>query len=194
MKKTLFIAAANAMAAVLITTACSKTDSVTTSREPPGGSGQKNASPFQPYKDPKQRFEIREVAVATEPVDAKSTIEKLPNKLRPSDPANSRTVVLVLTLASENDNLNEIKSSEFSLVYGFNGRESESQCVGLSMGDSDMWGLAETGETSMFVKAKPPQKQKLLFLLPSGVTEATLRHQGAGGAANVKQNIPLGGG
>jgi len=178
---------ASILAALLAVVACNKPESKVGSES---AGGPRNAvDSFRPYQDPKQRFEIQDVAVATEHVDAKSTIEKLPSKLRPADPAKSKTVVLVLTLASKKDDLNEIKSSEFSLLYELDGKESEALCVGLSMGDSDMWGL---GETSVFVRAKPPQKQKLLFLLPSSVNEAALRHREPSGAsANVKQGISL---
>lgn len=181
---------ASILAALLAVVACNKPESKVGSES---AGGPRNAvDSFRPYQDPKQRFEIQDVAVATEHVDAKSTIEKLPSKLRPADPAKSKTVVLVLTLASKKDDLNEIKSSEFSLLYELDGKESEALCVGLSMGDSDMWGLAEKGETAVFVRAKPPQKQKLLFLLPSSVNEAALRHREPSGAsANVKQGISL---
>jgi len=146
------------------------------SNEPAGSLGQKAANSFKPYKDPKQRFEIQDVAVIKDYVDAKSTIEKLPAKLRPSDPEHSKTVVIQLLLASEKADLNEMKSSEFPLRYQLGGKEIDVLCVGFSMGGSDMWGLAEKEDHSIFVRAKPPQKQKLLFLVPSAVNEGSLLH------------------
>lgn len=182
---------ASILAALLAVVGCNKPESKVGSES---AGGPRNAvDAFRPYQDPKQRFEIQDVAVATEHVDAKSTIEKLPSKLRPTDPAKSKTVVLVLTLASKKDDLNEIKSSEFSLLYELDGKESEALCVGLSMGDSDMWGLGEKGETAVFVRAKPPQKQKLLFLLPGAVNEASLQHHQPGGlAVTIRQGIKFG--
>lgn len=183
-----------AIAIIATTLACNKpaTDSLNTPSS--GGAEQKKGdSSFHPYKDPKKRFDIQDVVLSSDQIEAKGTIEKLPNKLKPSDPARSKAVVLELKLASEKDDLSEIRSSEFSLVYKADGKDERAPCVGLSMGDSDMWGLAESGETSVFVRAKPTQKQKLLFLLPSDVREASLQHnQSSGESAIIKEAIPLG--
>ena len=151
------------------------------------------ADSFLPYKDPRQRFEIQSVVLATGPVDTKSTVEKLPDNLRPSDPATSKTVVLELTLASDRDELQEIKGSEFLLWYQSGGKSGDAPCVGLSMGDSEMWGLADNkGDASVFVRAKPSQKQKLLFVIPRGVGEASLQHRLAdGGLAVIKKGVSL---
>ncbi|MCI0490933.1 MAG: hypothetical protein L0229_30445 [Blastocatellia bacterium] len=175
------------------TLACNNPATDNSNTQGSGGSEQKKAASFQPYKDPKQRFEVQDVAVSSDHIDAEDTIKKLPARFKPSGPARSKTVVLELMLASEKDDMSEIKSSEFSLVYQADGKSNEAPCAGLSMGDSTMWGLAEKGETSMFVRAKPTQKQKLLFLLPGDVGEASLQHNQPGGeSVIIKQAITLG--
>jgi hypothetical protein len=173
--------------------ACSKPADTLNTQSSRGAEQKKAGASFHTYKDPKKRFDIQDVVFSADRIEATGTIEKLPNKLKPSDPARSKAVVLELKLVSEKDDLSEIKSSEFSLVYQADGKDNRVPCVGLSMGDSDMWGLAENGETSVFVRAKPAQKQKLLFLLPSDVREAALQHnQSSGEPAIIKEAIPLG--
>ena len=183
-----------AIAILSTTLACSKPAADSLNTPSSGGAEHKKGdASFHPYRDPKMRFDIQDVVLSSDRIEPKGTIEKLPNKLKPSDPARSKAVVLELKLVSEKDDLSEIKSSEFSLVYQADGKDNKVPCVGLSMGDSDMWGLAESRETSVFVRAKPTQRQKLLFLLPSDVREASLQHnQSSGESAIIKEAIQLG--
>ena len=132
-----------------------------------------------PYRDPSGRFEVREVEVVREPILVSSVVERLPTELRPTA-RQARAVVLRLTFAFDKDELREIRASSFALVYDIAAGPASSPCVGLSLGDSDKWGLAGEGDAQVFLRAWPEAAEKLLFLVPARVVSARLEHRGDG--------------
>lgn len=130
------------------------------------------------------RYEIVSATLVTdEPIEAKSIIEKLPNRLRPADTSSIKSVIFRIKITSASPELLEIKSSEFALSYKADGKENTAPCVGLSFGD--YWGIAEKGEDSVFVRANPSAEEKLLFLLPANMNEATLLYKPPSGESVV---------
>ncbi len=116
------------------------------------------------------------------PVSAQETAEKLDAGLRPANPADTRNVVLELTIGSDaysaEGSWQPFPCGAFVLSYD----GGAAPCVGLSLGDQ--WVLATAGSPEMkliYYKAGETREEQLLFLIPKGVDSATLELKSASG-------------